>query len=235
MPRVDYDRFAADYDKRFQADRLEGIARGLRPFARGRILEVGCGTGRWLREFPSAVGADLSLGMLRRARPPVVAADAVRLPFRADAFDFVYCVNALHFFSDRTAYFHEARRVARRDGVAAVVAIDPRHIETWFVYDLFEGARDIDLERYLPLEDIASRMSEAGFTDVTVEQVERSRFLWTRDETLASPLTTAEGNSLIALLPEASLRAGFERIRAASADTRFETDMPFFRIAGRVT
>jgi ubiquinone/menaquinone biosynthesis C-methylase UbiE len=92
--------------------------------ARGRVLDLGCGTGRSLGLFTRAeavVGVDPSLGMLVRARrrapaAPLVVGRAEQLPFTDDAFDTV--VSALVFCSvdqPRTA-LAEIRRVLAPDG-----------------------------------------------------------------------------------------------------------------------
>ncbi len=61
-----------------------------------RFLDVGCGTGRWVRRYGelgfSAVGVDATFGMLRIARShhtqaPLTAGLAQRLPFSDAAFD----------------------------------------------------------------------------------------------------------------------------------------------------
>ena len=63
-----------------------------------RFLDIGCGTGRWLRRYKErgfgAMGMDATLGMLRTARQhgiaaPLVAGDAQRLPFPDASFDAV--------------------------------------------------------------------------------------------------------------------------------------------------
>jgi SAM-dependent methyltransferase len=59
----------------------------------GTVLDVGCGEGA-LREalpVPGArlVGLDVSMTLLRAHPPPVVQADATRLPFALGAFDAV--------------------------------------------------------------------------------------------------------------------------------------------------
>ena len=81
-------------DLQFRAVRralaLAAIPRG------ARFLDVGCGTGRWVRRYGelgfSAVGVDATIGMLRIARThgtsaPLTAGLAQSLPFSEAAFD----------------------------------------------------------------------------------------------------------------------------------------------------
>ena len=60
-----------------------------------RLLDVGCGTGRRLRDTDAAiaVGVDSSLDMLRLAprEQRLAAADVRALPFAAGSFDVVWC------------------------------------------------------------------------------------------------------------------------------------------------
>lgn len=98
------------------------LARGVRP---GRVLDLGCGTGRNLPLFPSGarvVGVDPcheSLLAARRRSPgvPLVRARAEALPFRAGVFDTV--VSGLVFCSvgDVPRGLAEVRRVLDPRGV----------------------------------------------------------------------------------------------------------------------
>jgi demethylmenaquinone methyltransferase / 2-methoxy-6-polyprenyl-1,4-benzoquinol methylase len=90
-----------------------------------RVLDVGAGTGvstvELGRSGAYAVGVDLSVGMLRagrRTRPgvPLVAGDALRLPFPDASFDAVTISFALRNVVDATAALRELGRVTRVGG-----------------------------------------------------------------------------------------------------------------------
>jgi demethylmenaquinone methyltransferase / 2-methoxy-6-polyprenyl-1,4-benzoquinol methylase len=90
-----------------------------------RVLDVGAGTGVSTVELAGAgayaVGADISLGMLRagrRVRPtvPLLAGDALALPFAADTFDAVTISFALRNVVDADAALRELLRVTRPGG-----------------------------------------------------------------------------------------------------------------------
>lgn len=90
-----------------------------------RVLDVGAGTGVSTEELGRsgafAVGADLSIGMLRagrRSRPtvPLLAGDALALPFADATFDAVTISFALRNVVDADAALRELARVTRPGG-----------------------------------------------------------------------------------------------------------------------
>jgi demethylmenaquinone methyltransferase / 2-methoxy-6-polyprenyl-1,4-benzoquinol methylase len=103
--------------------RATRAALGLRPGE--RVLDVGAGTGVSTQELGRsgafAVGADLSVGMLqasRRARPvvPLLAGDALKLPFADATFDAVTISFALRNVVDTDGALRELARVTRPGG-----------------------------------------------------------------------------------------------------------------------
>lgn len=106
---------------------------GYLPLAERTVLEVGCGTGEWLREFirwgarpEHLTGIDLlpeRIAAARRLCPPSVrleCASASALPFEAAAFDVVLQATMLSSVLDRgvrRAIAREMRRVVKPGGL----------------------------------------------------------------------------------------------------------------------
>ena len=95
------------------------------PTAGARLLDVGCGTGRRLREAREAalaVGVDLTPHMLAHAPSDahVAAADVRALPFPMASFDVVWCRLVIGHVADVAAAYGELARVCRPGGAAIV-------------------------------------------------------------------------------------------------------------------
>jgi ubiquinone/menaquinone biosynthesis C-methylase UbiE len=226
---VDYDRIAANYDRRYQARRYQGVERALCAWlgarARRRVLEVGCGTGHWLQRFGDCgeriFGMDLSRGMLAKARittrdSPLINGEALRLPFADDSFDAVFCVNAFHHFPDKSAFIAETARVLMPGGEFCTVGLDPHcGPPRWMIYEYFEGTRETDGERYPGHEQIQACLQEAGFAESAASIVEHIQTRQPAEEALASPMLRRDGTSQLVLLSDEAYRRGVQRIRAA--------------------
>jgi SAM-dependent methyltransferase len=99
------------------------------------VLEVGCGSGVFLRAAADrgarVSGLDASSSLLEIARRRVPEADLTVgdmqfLPYADDTFDVVAGFNAFFFAADMVEALREARRVARPDG-AVVIQVWGRH------------------------------------------------------------------------------------------------------------
>jgi ubiquinone/menaquinone biosynthesis C-methylase UbiE len=255
---VDYDRIAVTYNQRFDENARSGTSEALLEIARQledglrrapRVLEVGCGTGKWLADLSPVAGAayglDLSAGMLRQAQERgaalrLVRGRAGRLPFAAASFDLVYCVNAIHHFARPRAWLAEARRLLRPGGRLAVIGMDPHgRRESWYVYRYFEGVYATDLRRFPSWGAVQTWMGEEGLQDVTRRQVERIWSPKTGRAVLDDPFIRPASCSQLALLSEEAYQAGLCRIevalaRAEQADETlvFPVDVPLALIVG---
>jgi len=251
--QVDYDQIAATYDQRYGALEYEGIASTLLALARAgsvdRILEVGCGTGRWLAELQTVArqvyGLDVSLGMLKEADPELmgclVCGQASDLPYSEALFDLILCVSAFHHFDHKQEFILEARQALRPGGTLAIIGMDPHAgADDWYLYRYFEGTRETDLARYPSADSIGGWMTEAGFLQVrsgVAEHIERSL---TGREVLQSPFLQKHGTSQLAILTDEAYEAGLNQIKAdlQEAETtgrplRFQVDISLALVTGR--
>jgi SAM-dependent methyltransferase len=215
--RVDYDRIAASYNRRYEFKQLEGVASALDELRGGRVLEVGCGTGHWLRE--GDLGVDLSAAMLARVKRGHRAnADAGALPFRSGAFDLVFTVNAIHHFPDKAGFIAEARRVLRARGSLAIVGIQPRTMRhRWWTYDWFDGVYERDLDRFPSWGALADLLLGEGFASLSYRAVEHVSNNRRGADIFNDPFIGKDSGSQLALLTDEQYAAGIERMKAAIA------------------
>lgn len=105
----------------YDLDQAKETVEGIGPLS-GRILEIGCGDGRLLTYFYTAVGIDISSVNVQRCRAANLAVyenDGRTIPFADESFDSIYCVTVFqHLPSEGVwAYLREAVRVLRPDGI----------------------------------------------------------------------------------------------------------------------
>lgn len=252
---VDYDKIAPTYDRRFTGDPQSDTAAALlaltQELGAERVLEVGCGTGRWLADLrPLAdqlYGLDVSAGMLVRARGRdsqlhLTRGRAGSLPFPGGSFDLVYCVNAIHHFNRQQQFVFEARRLLRLGGALAVVGMDPHgRRESYYIYRYFEGSYENDLARFPSWGTVLDWMAAAGFARISWSVAERILDPKIGRAVLEDPFLEKDATSQLALLSEAAYTTGLQRIQAAiktaeAARERivFPVDIPVGMVVGRV-
>ena len=154
-----YDGLADWYDLEFLSDfhdpSVEAAARLLGP-GRGRLLDIGCGTGAQSASLRAlgwqVTGVDISEDMLRRARErdlEVIAAEATALPIEDASYDAVVSLWTHTDFDDFEAAVAEAARVLRPGGPLVYAGAHPcfvgphsRFIRAEGVPELHPGYRE---------------------------------------------------------------------------------------------
>lgn len=182
------------------------IARAVAPAPAGPVLDLATGTADLALAIRAAgsdrlvVGADFSEGMLAEARGklarrgerrvPLVAADALRLPFPAGTFACVTSAFLLRNLEDLESGLAEMRRVTRRGGLVITLDITRPRVPGW---DALFGAyfhrvvpaigamiaRDRQAYTYLPNSvdrfvtpaELSVLMREVGLRDVTCRRL----------------------------------------------------------------
>jgi ubiquinone/menaquinone biosynthesis C-methylase UbiE len=134
-----YDCWAASYDDRDPSTLLDEpfLLHQLKPFPSCRILDLGCGTGRYLRRLTAGLyritAVDLSRGMLCRARRDIekreeiswVQASVTRLPFQSRFFDRIMSGLVLDHIERPEHLFEQIAAVLKPQGRAVVTAVHP--------------------------------------------------------------------------------------------------------------
>ena len=232
---VDYDAIAGEYDARYVRNDYTGIQSALANFLateRGaqkrRVLEVGCGTGHWVHLFRGAdvniVGVDASAGMLeiakrRHAGALLIRARAEALPCATASVSCIFCVNALHHFSDPAAFFGESRRVLGRGGGLLTMGLDPHAgRDQWWIYDYFPSALAADRQRYLPAETIRRLMEESGFLRCQTRKVQHILSHMTVSEAERRGFLDRASTSQLMIVPGPEYDSGMSRIRTEGSE-----------------
>ncbi len=157
-----------------------------------RILESGCGTGRWMAYFErlghQAYGVDDSPLPLRLAktRAPgfrLVRGDAVVSPFQESSFDAVFSSYvAEHFENGPEALFREIHRVLKPNGLFLVVVpynnlfrrwITNRALQCFYAYCRFIGREVAFTELHFSRAEVDGFLKRSGFA---IEHVEPDDF-----------------------------------------------------------
>ncbi len=253
--RTNYEKLAPDYDTRYplpaeQETRGKALIALAGETGASRILEVGCGTGHWLKglTFTDAklYGFDLSEGMLQKARAHeksllLTKGSALDLPFVAESFDVIYCVDALHHFGDPQRYLAGAYRLLRSGGVLAVIGNDPHSGEvSWYGYDYFPGVLETDLQRFTPYTQLMDWMRGIGYSDVQSLVLEDLAEYHHGREIYDDPFLNKMSCSQYALLSDEAFQKGLQNIEAAidkaaqkGEEATFESCWPVRMLRGK--
>lgn len=166
-------------------ERVRDLRREVARLARGRVLEIGAGTGLNFEHYPRGVevvaverAPGMRLSALKRAeaveaRVQVVDGDAQALAFDASSFDMVVSTFVLCSVPDLARCLGEARRVLKPNGSLSLVehvrSADP-HTARWqdrvrpFWQTLLGGCD--------PTRDIGRALEKAGFRTADLSRID---------------------------------------------------------------
>ncbi|MFJ1874746.1 class I SAM-dependent methyltransferase [Streptomyces chartreusis] len=100
------------------AEQLSGV--------RGRVVDVGCGNGKFIQRLRddrpelALLGLDIAPGILTSVPGPVAVADATRLPLATASIDAALALHMLYHVPDIPQAVRELSRVVARDGAVIV-------------------------------------------------------------------------------------------------------------------
>jgi len=96
---------------------------------REKVLEIGTGRGLWAQLFEGSVGLDSDISQLHYAKDkgiPVVGGDCGTLPFKNDAFTFVFSLGVIDRLDDAEEGISEHIRVCKPGGFLLIAVMNKR-------------------------------------------------------------------------------------------------------------
>lgn len=247
--KTNYNEIASTYNERYKVNYLEAIEKSLLYIASEnyvhKILEAGCGTGRWLKSLhklnKKLFGLDYSIQMLKTAKDATdidgfVNADAINLPFNNNSFDMIFCINAIHHFPEKKKFFSDAACCLNVNGMLCIYSADPHIDKNWYVYDFFDGVCENDLMRFPSLDEIKNYCTVFNLQveeQILVERVYNSR---TGEEVFSDPFLKKNMNSQLANLTDEKYNNGIEKIKQKivhQPDKKFITEINFYLTKAR--
>jgi ubiquinone/menaquinone biosynthesis C-methylase UbiE len=189
MKKADYSSIAALYDQGRPLSEqnidlwLGMIARYAKAREGARLLDLGCGTGRFT--IPIAVklhfnvtGADSSREMLDKAREKDTGKlvrwdlqDAQHLTYPGNSFDIVFMSHLLHHCDDPYQVIHQCWRVLKVPGVILLRYGAIEQIRDDVEHVFFPEALAIDEPRTFSIRKTEDCLEEAGFNGIISEEI----------------------------------------------------------------
>lgn len=187
----EFDAKAAEYESNRLANwyqaHADEIHRHCLDIDEGDILDIGCGTGHFLREFlknkPNirAVGVDISSAMIDEAVKKAKNADLKNLKFiHADwetmklasfsgyNFKIIFCANAFHYFTDPQAASHKLHELLKDDGMLYVLERNKARSLLTLFWGFLHSAFIKDQVVFYKTSELVKFFENAGFKDVRI-------------------------------------------------------------------
>jgi len=249
MQKTDYGKIANTYNKRYVVNYLGNIEKELKKLISTsnykNILEAGCGTGRWINSLDqkelNVFGIDYSFDMLKISRQDklelnCINANAVKIPFKDNFFDLIFCVNAIHHFLDKKKFIEESKRTLSNKGMIAVFGVDPHIDKNWYVYKYFDGVYENDLKRFTSLEKLKKLLQLNDFTEIEIKVVEKVFSERIGKDVLNDPFLGKNHCSQLANLTGEEYQKGIEKIKhqiEKHPATAFTTAVIFYLVSAK--
>ena len=203
-----------------------------------RVLDVGCGTGRFTELFARrgavVTGIDKSPTMLAAAAGRQRAVPDNPIYLQADAsqtlpsgpYDAIVAFFAVHYLDPAERFLALAQDRLAPGGMLAIASFPHRHfVETPFA-EFFPSILEIDLARFLSAPTLMRLVPEAGFTSVSQLDL---RLVESSDASELIKRVEEKYLSTFHLLPDEEFRLGLELMRTAWSNLK-QIDRPISAI-----
>jgi ubiquinone/menaquinone biosynthesis C-methylase UbiE len=234
--------YAVSFDK-YRSHTTETTAALIRSVLRyvpsspgARIIDIGCGTGRYALPLARATGVqvfatDLSWAMAGKGRAKDTAkdvswslSDACRIPFVDETFDAAFLFLVLHVVKDPRKALREAYRILRPGGHCLILAHTYSQMDRQTVLSFFPEARKLNKRRMLSLTKAKDLVRELGFHHLRTEEFAES-VTYARDAFLEK--IRSKPNSSLRLISDAAFERSYRTLEAAVAGQETCTEQTF--------
>ena len=144
----------------------------------GRLLDLGCGENRLVREYRAAGGEGVGLDVHPWPGADLLVADSARLPYPDGGFETVTFVASLNHIPNREAVVREAARLLAPGGRAVVTMLSPAVGALWHRLAFWDPDRHERGMRPGERFGLAPAEVEALFVAAGLRPVARRRFSW---------------------------------------------------------
>jgi len=185
----EFNTLASEYEDNRLADWYQAHAEEMLKFCHkletGDILDVGCGTGHFLRSYvkdkPSlrAVGLDISSTMIEVAKSKAQSAGLDQIEFihsdwetfdpellKAYEFKAIFCANAFHYFSEPQKATNKLFRQLADGGRLYVLERNKARSLLTFIWGILHTVLIKDQVVFYKTAELTDIMEKAGFKDV---------------------------------------------------------------------
>jgi ubiquinone/menaquinone biosynthesis C-methylase UbiE len=192
-----------------------------------RVLDLGCGTGRFSRMLIDAFGAPviavepagnmLAAAVAKQLGSSIhfVRGSATAIPVESRAFDVVFISQVLHHLPDLHNAIVEMRRVLAVGGRLFVRQTTLENLDSYFYQRFFPEARSIDDRRLPPREKIIAAARTAGFSLAASVEIFQPEVAASSREYVAKVATRAYSD--LAMISDESFARGMEELTQYAA------------------
>ncbi len=179
MKKTNYENIAKSYDEtesRHYSIKDPIISELVKNKEGLRILDLGCGTGNYLKQQQKFYnenrvqwyGVDPSPKMLQVAKSKLkdvqlFESTAESLNFKHNYFDYVICNHSYHHFMDKEEGFQKVFNVLKSNGIYHINSIYPFKMRESWIYKYFKNSYEEDVKRFLKLDQLSELLSKIGF------------------------------------------------------------------------
>ncbi|MBN1381078.1 MAG: methyltransferase domain-containing protein [Deltaproteobacteria bacterium] len=227
MIKADYSEIASYYDKgRTLTEKnlmmwLDLVAKFSRASAGAKVLDLGCGTGRFSLPMAARLGFDMtgvdsSAEMLVKAMEKDsnfnvrwILGDAQALAFPAGSFEIAFMSHLLHHCNHPPMVLKECYRVLVPSGIILIRYGTMDQIRNDAEHTFFPEAVEIDQQRIFSRERLEKWLLDAGFVDISSQEIMQQTY-----KTGAAHLDAAraKSTSVLSMISEESFQAGLRRL-----------------------